>query len=149
MYGSAWNYERHGEGARLIPVDQTITGARGNCYSACLASLFELPIELTPYGFDENYDGTTDSFWEPIYQWLADKGYGLFHLTVKNDFDISWYPGYLIAVGHMPGSSAYHAVIYYNGLLHHDPSPMKAGLEKVEQVDLLYPLDPSRLTYKP
>lgn len=132
----------------MIRVDQTITGAKGNCYSACLASLFEIPIEEAPYGF-ETYKGTDDTFWEPIYQWVADRGYGIFHMTVNDDFDISWYPGYLIGVGKMPGSVAYHAVIYYNGILHHDPSPAKAGIAKLEQVDLLYPLDPSRLEYRP
>jgi hypothetical protein len=132
----------------VIRVDQTIVGVKGNCYSACLASLFEIPIEEAPYGF-ETYKGTDDTFWEPIYQWVADKGYGIFHCTVTSDFDISSCPGYVIGVGKIEDESTmHHAVIYYNGILHHDPSPMKRGIAKLEQVDLLYPLDPSRLTFK-
>src|SRR5690348_7121769 len=56
----------------MIPVTQTITGEQGNCFTACLASILELPIRAVP-----NFAKLTNSdeeFFAMVDEWLATRG---------------------------------------------------------------------------
>src|ERR1700723_1436552 len=60
----------------LKPVDQTETDpGRGNCLTACLASIMDLGIDEVPYF------RVYDDWWELLQEWL--RGHGLFAIRVS------------------------------------------------------------------
>lgn len=117
----------------MIPIKQTITehdpekGIFGNCLQACVASLFELPIEEVPHFALFSRETWTAEF----INFIESKGY----------FYEGWAPireidnpkvnegvnGYLIVSGISPKGFR-HAVIYKDKKLVHDPSPLNGGL---------------------
>jgi hypothetical protein len=110
----------------LIPVAQTIfkdvvTGARGNCLQACIASLLELPIREVPHFVQqENYP-------QDYYDWLRDRG--LFWLKARIEVDgIAEYWGHHLILGDSPRGNCLHSVIGFNGEPVFDPHPSGAML---------------------
>lgn len=101
---------------------------RGNCWTACIASLLELPIEDVPDFVQIEVDGG-DSWWDQTVQFLTDRGHQLtwVHPGAPGD-------GFYIQTGLSPrspavdGKDVYHAVIYQWGELVHDPHPDQTGL---------------------
>jgi hypothetical protein len=100
----------------MRPLDQTSYGIHdGNCFSACIASILEVPLWGVPY------------FWGPrqpcFARWLAGRG-----LTA------TLYPravhvpsGYSIAGGHSPRFvGKMHACIALDGVVVHDPHPSRS-----------------------
>lgn len=122
----------------MIPVQQTVTGPRGNCFSACLASLLEIPIESVPFFLSEIGDRTRFDWAARLDGWLGNFGlYALHFSTIPSS------PSVMPAVLHiMTGISPRgrpHAVI---GKGHHivwDPHPDKSGLSEVDGYVLLVP----------
>jgi len=130
----------------MIPVMQTVLGRGGNCFSACLASLFNLPIEDVPNFFD--IAGEDDAmWWGAVRDWLRVRGFGIMSLDLTNPSFISVFEGWFIVCG-KSSRGLDHATLWRNGEMMHDPHPSQCGLIKPDTVDLLYPLDPSRLTMK-
>jgi len=121
----------------MIPVMQTEFGEKGNCFSACLASLFDLHIEEVPNFFLTHGSNATD-WWNGVRQWLKIKRYGLITLEL-NQFLLEELKGYYIVSGQSP-RELQHSTIWRNGTMVHDPHPDKTGLLKCEYVDLIYPL---------
>ena len=121
----------------MIPVDQTTFGVPGgNCFSACVASLLELPIERVPY-FMGDFPADFD-------RWLAARG--LFQAVYRPKNLEQFVPREaLLIIGGMSARGP-HAVVG-NGALEvlHDPHPSRAGLVTIEDVTLLVPLDPARV----
>jgi hypothetical protein len=125
-------------------INQTVTGPRGNCYSACLAMMLGLPISEVPNFCDtpglEEDPG-------PIFQaaakaWLAARGWGHITVAAHGPFFKRWFSkGFVMAAG-MTSRGFLHSVIYKDGELWHDPHPSHDGLTAVGEVDLLYPLKP-------
>lgn len=102
---------------------------KGNCFCACLASLFELPIRDIPRIQDYPPDGSWfQATWD-----FADK-HGL-ELSVKYDMP----DGYSIANGPSPRGKWGHSVVYFKDQLIHDPYPNGKGLTKVEYFLTLIP----------
>jgi len=119
------------------PVIQTIFGDRvGNCFTACLASLLEVPLESLAIDPDE-------------FKWLDDtqralKPHGLFYLEIRLDVAVN-YPTYAmkerlcIMTGKSPRGDFLHAVVGKIGHndadntviyeLVHDPHPSGRGIE--------------------
>lgn len=122
----------------MIPVQQTVTGPRGNCFSACLASLLEIPIESVPFFLSEVGDRTRFDWASRLDDWLGNFGlYALHFSTIPRS------PSVMPAVLHiMTGISPRgrpHAVI---GKGHHivwDPHPDRSGLTEVDGYVLLVP----------
>jgi hypothetical protein len=119
----------------MKPVRQTqlsdhARGVRGNCLRAAIASLLELEIEDVP-AFEELSDGA----WFPaLLDFLRERGYGFDQMDATDEPT-----GYVIACGDSP-RGIYHAVIYRDGRLAHDPHPSGAGLVSVERYWLISPL---------
>jgi hypothetical protein len=101
----------------MLPVDQTTYGpTHGNCISACVASILELPIEVVPYFIDEHW-------WERLVGWLTTLG--LIATAVEDRCP----PGYAIAFG--PSRRLIdrgHACVAIDGVIVHDPHPSREGL---------------------
>jgi hypothetical protein len=101
----------------MIPVYQTIfTAPGGNCLQACLASIFELPLEEVPHFAAIE----TDDWWEQCQAWC---------ITHRGVYPIFW-PGqhtegicgyHLIAGKTVNGHD--HVVVGCNGQAVHDPIP--------------------------
>jgi hypothetical protein len=132
----------------MKPVMQTEKGPRGNCYSACLASLFELTLDEVPNFFDgvDGYD-TTSQWWGSVRKWLAEKGFGIISISLSLPNGYEWlenYEGYFIVCG-MSNRGLYHATLWNYGKMCYDPHPDQTGLLEPDSVDLLYPLDPAKL----
>jgi len=120
----------------MKPVDQTTFGVPGgNCFSACVASLLELPIEEVPYFMG------ADDWCAAFAAWLSPRGF------YPVSFNIStvgaWRPeGLFILGGQSPRGS--HAVVARGAVVVHDPHPSRDGLLKVEDGTVLVPFDPAR-----
>lgn len=123
---------------------QTDFGETGNCFSACLASVFYIPIEDVP-NFYNVAGNDPAAWWGAVRDWLRDRGFGV--MSIQADL-IDQFEG-LFIVGGESERGIEHAVLYQNGKVIFDPHPSNVGVKDVTSVDLLYPLDPSKLEYKP
>jgi hypothetical protein len=120
----------------MIPVTQTRTGANGNCFAACLASILEVPMHVVPdFGGDDVWLGNAQSF-------LA--GFGLYYIQVPPDDPALWNAFTSGEVFHtIEGTSprgGQHAVVGRNGEMVHDPHPQDGtgrGLVDVDAYGLL------------
>ncbi len=127
-------------------IDQTVIGPKGNCFSACLAMMLGLDIREVPnfcdaQGFDED---PGPAFMRYAHAWLAGKGWGHITLDAPNMvFKRHHSRGYVIASG-MTKRGFLHSVIYKDGELWHDPHPDHSGIDAVLEVDLIFPLNPSK-----
>ncbi len=119
----------------MKPIEQTILnhdlekGIKGNCLQACIASLFELPLESVPHFVMESEEEWALKFIDFIYE----QGYiyeGFAPIEKLNDVEMNrGVDGYLIVTGiSFRGFS--HATIYKDGKLVHDPYPTKLGLKE-------------------
>lgn len=125
----------------MKPIDQTVFSTpeqklKGNCLQACLASIFELPLEKVPH-FAE-----MGSVWyEQMWEWL--KKFGLMPICVPKSRGRLVF-GY--SIGNGPGPRGFqHAVVCYNNEIVHDPHPSKAGLVEIQEFIELVLIDPSKL----
>lgn len=109
----------------MIPVYQTkflSEGNRGNCFSAAVASILEIPLEDVPPFEEQKGDWTEDFFNFSL-------RHNLKFVIVYEEEDIAEYVDekdlpnfYYIAVGASPRNiSTQHAVVYKQGKLVHDP----------------------------
>ena len=112
----------------MSPVDQTTYGpTHGNCISACLASILEVPIETVP-SFVDTY------WWERFVGWLAAQG--LAATSVEGTIP----PGYAIAFGPSTRlADRGHACVALDGVIVHDPHPSREGLPIVFHYVVLHP----------
>jgi hypothetical protein len=124
----------------VIPVRQTIFVAtnpkgRGNCQSAAMASLLELPLDqVIDTASDDCRDG---GFWVTIAAWLAHRG--LKSVTLEPG-DISLQGAYSIGSGPSPRGRFWHAVVCKNGQMVWDPHPSDDGLVSIESHDVFVPM---------
>lgn len=128
----------------MKPIIQTQTGDTGNCFSACLASILELPIEVVPNFFEVRLTDDPAGWWAAVREWLYLYGYGVLVIDDSNGNLSLGLPGFLIVSGTSPRERM-HATIWEGGRLIHDPHPEGGGVRAPLDISLLYPLDPSRL----
>lgn len=119
----------------MKPVDQDRFGVPGgNCFSACVATLLELPLSEVPYFMDD---------WPRSFdQWLHERGLYAMSFTLPSDPALLPRGGYILG-GQSPRGS--HAVVAMGAEIVHDPHPSRAGLDQREDFTLLLPLDPGVL----
>jgi hypothetical protein len=132
----------------VIPVDQDRFGfpgdtELGNCFTACVASLLEMPLADVPLFVAE------DEWWDYFKRWLRERGW--YPLMFETKPDASDAPeGLYIAGGQSPrrpdDPCALHAVIARGAKVVHDPHPSREGLLTRQDAIVLVPLDPCRLT---
>lgn len=134
----------------MKPVDQTQFGIKdddppdvvGNCFQACIASLWELPIAEVPH-FCE-----TRNWWNKLQRWL--EPYSLSYLEIPvhdGEFDWACFLHWHIIAGNSPRGPVSHAVVGYAGQMKHDPHPSRAGLTKVTEIGIFVVRDPSSISY--
>lgn len=128
----------------MKPVMQTVTGRHGNCFSACLASLFECDIDDVPNFYDVAGDDDA-AWWGAVRDWLRARGFGIMFLELKDPAHIGLFEGWFIVSG-KSGRGLDHATVWRDGEMRHDPHPTKEGLIEADGIDMIYPLNPATLT---
>lgn len=104
------------------PVDQTSFGAKGNCLSACVAMILDLPISDVPQFNDAAH------WYEALREWLKQRGFApLFYLVSEHVP-----PGYSIAGGTCSRSSRLHACLAHEGRIVWDPNPLRHELVEIK-----------------
>lgn len=114
----------------MTPVHQTVFGdgsdgsEPGNCMSACLASVLDLPISEVPNFAAMGQNG----YFDGIRNWLLARDLYIF----ETDEDPSHNPGapdYMnyIACG-KSSRGLHHSVVMSEGVVVHDPHPSNVGL---------------------
>lgn len=125
----------------MKPVTQTEVGSRGNCLSACVASLLEIPIEWVPNFTSEPHEPPG---LQPIRlnQWLNQIGIeAIYCMTDIMSPEHSDPDGYYIMTGFSPRGRP-HVVIGSGKEIAHDPHPDRSGLVYADGFILLLPLEP-------
>ncbi len=135
----------------MKPVDQDdFTFTTGNCFSACLASLLELPLASVPkFMAEEDWFGAVN-------RWLSQ--FNLRFIDIKWDQDFAVYPqvgGYAILTGPSPRNpEIYHSIVvlvdrnsegkvtFYE---YHDPHPDRGWIAgEPASVGFLAVIDPAK-----
>lgn len=114
----------------MKPVYQTnFIPPDGNCFEACIASIFELDLDDVP-----KFDG--DNWFGKFEKWL--KRHDLYPICIKvSDCDENFIPqGYYLIGGKSPRGDFNHAIVGYNGKAVHDPLP-NGGCELGETIDYI------------
>jgi hypothetical protein len=108
----------------MIPVDQTILKPPlGNCYAACIASIFEVSIDEVPSPIgDEGLTRWSDYEARLQDQFFASRGIYTVLSTVAKDWTP---PGYTILSAISPRGDYEHAVVCLDGIIVHDPHPRR------------------------
>jgi hypothetical protein len=110
----------------MICVSQSVTGARGNCMSACLASLLEIEnVDDVPLFLSEPGDVTRFDWAKRLDAWLAQFGLYALHFYGHANQVRPGVPH--IATGISPRGRP-HAVIGQGNEILWDPHPSRSGL---------------------
>jgi hypothetical protein len=129
----------------MKPQFQTDTGEKtGNCWSACIASILEIPLDTVP-----NFCGgskTKDHWWSETQQFLDSLSLTVIEITILEDQDVSTiFDCYWIASGKSPRYSGDHAVVYHGNKMVHDPHPDGTGIDgPIKTGAFLVAKDPSK-----
>lgn len=143
----------------MIPVNQTLfyepdappEKQRGNCLTAVVASLLELPIEAVPNFVQDHVDHLGDSddvgsewhWWTHLHRFLADRGLRMHYLRNVESVqpvpaDTATFPDpdsgehYAVAGISPRDDRIHHIVIYRDGVMVHDPHPDRTGLAIID-----------------
>jgi hypothetical protein len=113
---------------------QSRTGLTGNCWSACAASLLEIPLHAVP-----EFPQDDEEWLEAVQRWLMPLG--MFYLEIPADDPMlefvfrcgfTWH--FMVGISERGGP---HACVGFCGQLNHDPHPGGRGLEKLEKYGFL------------
>lgn len=143
----------------MIPVTQTSfydpdappDKQRGNCLTAVVASLLELPIEAVPnfvqdhvdHSETEDDDAGDWNWWTRLHRFLAEHGQQMYYLRNVDSIDpvpadTATFPDpdpgehYAVAGISPRDPRIHHIVIYRDGVMVWDPHPDRTGLTKVD-----------------
>ena len=112
----------------MKPIDQTgyIPYVDGNCFSACIASILEIPLEDVPlFHSDEGTNNWGDKF----IKWCEDNDIEWTYYDVA-DTGEDWHPeGYSILSGKSPRGDWLHSVVALDNDIVHDPHFDRTGVE--------------------
>jgi hypothetical protein len=148
----------------MIPIDQqkfsshTDSTKKGDCLSACIASIFEIPLETVPLWSAMPVQDWGENFRDFIessgYEWVGEKFYSQAARAQYTESEF-WdkvkaispgVDGYYVISGTSPrGFQAGHAVIYKDGKLAHDPHPSREGVGYIWAVYLIHKRLPEEL----
>jgi hypothetical protein len=94
----------------MKPVLQTEFGpGNGNCLSACIASILEIPVSDVPNFAREGLDADGTRWIQRLGNWLAARGWGFIHMLW--DSPSIPFNCYVIAMGRVSYSDERHAVV--------------------------------------
>lgn len=126
----------------MKPVDQKIfDNEYGDCFRACVASIFEFPIEDVPNFWKQTQD--ISEFWKLNNKWVKENC-GLKTITIQvSSKDLHVVEGVLcIACAKSPRGNVDHAVVWRDKIIH-DPHPSRLGLaEEPDTFTIFLPTDP-------
>ena len=112
----------------MQPVDQQTFGAWGNCLSACVASILEIPLDEVPLFHDPT---------SPVYvpqvikldAWLRPVGLCAVEYSLADPALLAQLPKDLFYIlGGMSPRQRGHVVVACGDNIVHDPHPSRAGL---------------------
>lgn len=128
----------------MKPVQQTVfKKTLGDCFRACVASIFEFPIEEMPNFWEQTQDG--EKFWELTNKWMLNLGYKCVSFQIKKQDQCEFNRILCVACAKSPRGDEDHAVVWRDGLVY-DPHPSQAGLtEYPDTFTFFIPLDPGML----
>ena len=112
----------------------------GNCFQACIAALFEFPIEAVPHFWDETHPG---EWFFKAQEWFRQQGYHYTSISIKSmeHLDaINISGGTYFIVGGLSPRGLDHCVVVRNGSIFHDPHPEGGGIEGPFELSLISPL---------
>lgn len=109
----------------------------GNCLQACIASLFELPLDEVPH-----FVHLRDDWMSLLQEWLHERGFYVVRCDAEERrADLH---GYSLMFGKSPRGDFQHMVVALAGELIHDPHPTRAGLDDIKGYYLFASLDVAR-----
>lgn len=119
-------------------VYQTLFGeGKGNCFQACVASIFEMSLGEVPH-----FCLVPEDKWYGEYvRWLQKKGYSTIMVEAK-DLDKGNYKDCILIVSGYGPDGVRHSVIYKNGKILHNPNKNGKGI-KPDAIDIIFPLNPA------
>jgi len=142
----------------MKPVMQKICNLQtGDCCRACVASIFELPLESVP-----NFMmGGNDHFQTYLNRWCDQFGIVAINARFEDDFLLDTLKDcYMIAIGKGQRDESWekndpeykekykdfqHGVVWFNGKLVHDPYPGGTGLDGKPEFFMIFVIkDPSK-----
>ena len=129
----------------MKPVSQIVfDDILGDCFRACVASIFEFPTEGMPNFWEQTQD--VDEFWKMNNEWLMkNKGYRLLNCVFSNEHKHLIDDVLCIACAKSPRGDTDHAVVWCSGEIAHDPHPSGAGLaEDPDTFTIFVPIDPNK-----
>jgi len=140
----------------MKPIYQTIfDDTYGDCFRACVASIFEFSIEEMPNFWEQTQD--LNEFWQLNDEWLMkNRGFKCFHFQlpskhkylIKDLLCIACAKSLKRNEDEELSELVDHAVVWKNGLLH-DPHPSEAGLaEDPDTFTVFVPIDPKSFIKK-
>lgn len=114
-----------------MPIDQTSFGpGKGNCFSACVASIIELPIEDVP-----QFMSAGTEWFGALSTWCAERGLVVKYWPCKawceteGDIFLGVPTGLAIMSGESPRHpGVLHSVVALDAKLCHDPHPSRQGI---------------------
>lgn len=114
-----------------------------DCYTCCLATVLGLEYESVPRFFDDD-DNLVLDWGVAVSEFLRRHGYQLVSVTADISA-IRAMQGLCIVAGpsyseRYKGTGTYHAVVYRDGHLWHDPKPNPEGVIEPELMDLIVPI---------
>jgi len=111
----------------MKPVDQQILGEMGDCFTASLATLLDLPYEEVPY-----FISMGTAWHEPFFEFLDKHGYKYKGLAtakrIQEGISLGVDGYFLVSGGSPRGFKSGHSVIYKGTVLFHDPHPSRMGV---------------------
>lgn len=117
---------------------------RNDCYTVCLAMLLGMDYDSVPLFFDKPEDVESQNFNELVDSFLNSIGLTRICITVSAEWIEKFHRGYAIVSGpsytkEFSDAGAFHAVIYKDGELYHDPNPIATSIIVPEMMDIIYP----------
>jgi hypothetical protein len=123
----------------------------GDCLRACVASIFELPLETVPHfvqGEANINDGYNENWFSVLYEWALLLGFETVLLDAKDtpigEGTIYFALSPCIATGKSTVGGWNHSCVWRNGALAHDPAGRGGFVGEPLDYIVFVPIDPAR-----
>ena len=126
---------------------------RNDCLTVCLAMILGKQYEDVPLFFDTPTSTDSPNFNQRVDEFLESQGLTRTCISVTEEWVQQNQKGFVIMSGptyseEFKGTDVYHAVIYHNGALYHDPKENPSGVIVPEIMEIVYPKNFSTYFHK-